>query len=58
MKVLKLTISSLLIFILSYGVSYAQDVELFGAARNAGADGIANGSSLYGVNPVMQMQRL
>jgi len=34
MKVLKLTISSLLIFILSYGVSNAQRVELFGVARN------------------------
>ena len=52
MKVLKLTISSLLIFILSYGVSNAQRVELFGVARNncivsAGA----TGSSLYSVSP-------
>ena len=52
MKVLKLTISSLLIFILSYGVSNAQRVEVLGAARNeCVVGGGATGSSLYRVNP-------
>jgi len=52
MKVLKLTISSLLIFILSYGVSNAQRLELFGVARNeCVVMGGATGSSLYKVNP-------
>ena len=52
MKVLKLTISSLLIFILSYGVSNAQRLELFGVVRNeCGESSGAIGSSLYGVNP-------
>ena len=49
---LKLTISSLLIFIMSYGLSHAQNVELFGAARNACAKaGTTTSSSLYKVNP-------
>ena len=51
MKVLKLTISSLLIFILSYGVSNAQDVELFGVARNACVTDDPIGSSLFIVDP-------
>ena len=55
MKVLKLTISSLLIFIMSYGVSNAQRVEMLGAARNACVPVEppfgATGSSLYRVNP-------
>ena len=53
MKVLKLSISCLLIFILSYGLSHAQNVELFGVARNTCVidDVPATGSSLYRVNP-------
>ncbi len=57
MNLLKLTISCLLIFILSYGVAGAQSVELFVAARGSGEGqecGLATGALegvLYSVNP-------
>jgi len=35
MSFLKLTFSSLPILILSYGISYAENVEMFGVARSA-----------------------
>ena len=52
MHFLKITISFFLMFV-SYGVSQAQEVELFGVARNeCGLDeGPATGNSLYRVDP-------
>ena len=51
MKMVQVSICCLLLFIFSYGVSSAQDVELFGVARNACVTDEPFGSSLYRVNP-------
>ncbi len=51
MNLLKLTISCLLIFILSYSVSNAQDVILYGAVRDSCEDDIPFDGSLYIINP-------
>jgi hypothetical protein len=52
MKVLKLTISCLLIFILSYGVSHAQQTTLFAAAAEDCGNTKSEVSTLYTVDPL------
>lgn len=52
MNILRITISAVFIFMMSYVVSSAQDIVLYGAADNECiTDFGSNGSSLYLVNP-------
>ena len=51
MKELKITISCMLILVLSFGVSYAQDTILYGAVRDNCGDDVPADGSLYTIDP-------